>query len=141
MRKKPREVEVFDMIVEGIGKILSRPFRKIFSPRKFSLTEIEDEFKRLEAIMKLGGESNLRQAIVEADNFLDKVLKGQSAQGKTMGERLKDLEKSFSKASYQVAWEAHKIRNRIVHEHRFQLLTHDAQRALANFKKAICNLL
>lgn len=143
MKRKSREIEVFDMIVGGIGRILSRPFRKIFHypAEKISQREAEDEFRRLAAVIKLGGEAHFRQAVIEADNFLDKILKTRKVLGKTLGERLKNAEKLFSQTGYQSAWSGHKLRNKIVHEHQFELLSFDAQKALANFKKAIRDLL
>ncbi|NCN24868.1 hypothetical protein CO101_00960 [Candidatus Berkelbacteria bacterium CG_4_9_14_3_um_filter_39_23] len=141
MKKKSREIEVFDMIVGGIGRIFSRPFQKIFSSgKKISWQEVEDEFRRLDGIMRLGGEAHFRQAVIEADNFLDKVLKSRGALGKTLGERLKNIEKKFNQVGYQSAWNGHKLRNRIVHEHQFELLSREAQKALSNLKNAIKDL-
>jgi len=142
MKKKSREIEVFDMIVGGIGRIFSRPFQKFFlSGRKISWQEVEDEFKRLDGIMQLGGEAHFRQAVIEADNLLDKVLKSRGALGKTLGERLKNTENKFNQVGYQSAWNGHKLRNRIVHEHQFELLSREAQKALSNLKNAIKGLI
>ena len=141
MRKKSLEIEVFDMIVGGIGRIFSRPFHRIFSGgNKIKWQEVEDEFKRLEGIMKLGGEAHFRQVVIEADNFLDKVLKSRGVLGKTLGERLKNAQQKFNPVSYQSAWNGHKLRNRIVHEHQFELLSFEAKRALVNLKNAIKDL-
>jgi hypothetical protein len=141
--KRDRQVQVFDMIVGGIGRLISQPFRKISPVRrkKISLAEAEDEFRRLRGIMKLGGEAHFRQAIVEADNFLDRVLRSKGLSGSSLGERLKQARRLFSPDINQAAWQAHKIRNRIVHENDFELLSFQAKKTIKNFERTIKFLL
>jgi hypothetical protein len=54
--------------------------------------------------------------IIEADKILDNVLKFKKIKGDTMGERLKNSKKLFSSKEYNNVWEAHKMRNQLVHE-------------------------
>lgn len=53
--------------------------------------------------------------ILEADNMLDEILAALGYQGESLGEKLKAMDASGF-ASYQDAWEAHKVRNQIAHE-------------------------
>lgn len=53
--------------------------------------------------------------ILEADNMLDEILSAEGYQGESLGEKLKAMDASGF-ASYQDAWEAHKVRNQIAHE-------------------------
>lgn len=54
-------------------------------------------------------------AIMEADIMLDDMLDKQGYHGESIGDKLKQVEKSdFS--SIDEAWEAHKVRNQIAHE-------------------------
>ncbi len=57
-----------------------------------------------------------KQALIVADKTLDSVLKT-VVTGKDMGERLKNARRLFSdKSLYQQIWEAHKTRNKVVHQ-------------------------
>lgn len=60
-------------------------------------------------------ESDRRLAVLEADIFLDDILKARGYVGEGLGERLKSVDKSDFRTLEQ-AWEAHKIRNAIAHE-------------------------
>ncbi|TSC92591.1 MAG: Uncharacterized protein CEN89_597 [Candidatus Berkelbacteria bacterium Licking1014_7] len=132
------------MIMSGLGKIIVKPFVRIFKPsavKKIAQKEFQDEFKRLWGVFQLGDEAHFRQAITEADNFLDKVLKSQNFSGKTLGERLKLAGGKMAESAYQAAWNAHKVRNRIVHESDFALLSFQTKKTLNDFEKAIKELI
>lgn len=60
-------------------------------------------------------ENDWRQAIMEADIMLDELLDAQGYRGETMGDKLKQVERSDF-LSIDLAWEAHKVRNKIAHE-------------------------
>jgi hypothetical protein len=59
-------------------------------------------------------ESDWRLAIIEADVILDEMMGKMGYHGKDLGEKLKSVEKSDFE-TIELAWEAHKIRNRIAH--------------------------
>ncbi|MEI6420194.1 MAG: hypothetical protein WCO30_01045 [bacterium] len=56
-----------------------------------------------------------RMAIMEADIMLDEMLDRQGYHGESIGDKLKQVEKSDFNSIDQ-AWEAHKVRNQIAHE-------------------------
>lgn len=57
-----------------------------------------------------------KDAVVEADKLLDLVLMG-VVSGKSLGERLKNANNIVrDKSLYNRIWEAHKLRNKLVHE-------------------------
>ncbi|MBI4067847.1 hypothetical protein HY413_00365 [Candidatus Kaiserbacteria bacterium] len=56
-----------------------------------------------------------RQAIIEADIMLDELLTVQGYHGDTVGDKMKQVEKSDFN-TIDLAWDAHKVRNRIAHE-------------------------
>lgn len=60
-------------------------------------------------------ENDWRQAILDADIMLDELLEAQGYRGDTMGDKLKQVEKSDF-LTIDMAWEAHKVRNRVAHE-------------------------
>jgi len=131
-------------IIWGIGRF----FKNLFSgsgakSRKdiINRQEIAERWDTIETMLKSGGPSHFQTAVIDADKLLDYCLKSLSARGETMGERLKSSEDKFhSRDSYQAAWEAHKERNRIVHEHDYEFLHHQAKAAINNFEKALRGL-
>jgi hypothetical protein len=81
-----------------------------------------------------------KQAVLDADKLLDLVLKSLVV-GKDLGARLKNSQKLFnSRECYQMAWEAHKLRNKIAHEINFEPTSSSCSQAVNNFKKAFRNL-
>ena len=60
-------------------------------------------------------ESDWRMAILEADSFLEEVLREKEMTGDTVAELLESA-KSNGYTSIQNAWDAHIIRNKIAHE-------------------------
>jgi hypothetical protein len=63
--------------------------------------------------------------------MLDKLLNVQGYRGETMGEKMKGIEKSDF-TTLDLAWEAHKARNKIAHEGSDFLLTQREARRLIN---------
>lgn len=76
---------------------------------KFKLDELRSISKSQDLMI-------LRHGLIDADKLLDFVLKQKGYRGDTMGERLKSAKGSYSKDVYQKIWEAHKLRNKLVHE-------------------------
>lgn len=93
------------------------------------VSKIQNEWARIEELIKVGQPSQLRQAVIKADNLLDFALQRLTT-GTTMGERLKNAQPYFKDyAVYQGLWEAHKVRNALVHEADYEpthLVTKDA---------------
>lgn len=78
-------------------------------------------------------------AVIRADSTVDGVLKGMGLSGATMGDRLKQMDRSRL-AALDGLWEAHKIRNRIVHD-TDQVLTYaEAKRAVMLYGEALREL-
>ncbi len=77
---------------------------------------------------------------MEADKLLDHLLKSHRTPGLTMGDRLKASHKRFSKSGYDAAWKAHKVRNELVHNSKYEITDFIAKETITNFKKAIDEL-
>lgn len=58
----------------------------------------------------------VKDALIESDKLLDFFLKNKRFKGDTLGERLKSAKSFFSKEDYNDLWQAHKLRNQLVHE-------------------------
>jgi len=134
--------------------VISAPFRLIFgfgrnrksrrSPEGgggLDHSYINTKWQEIEQLMQLGSPSNYSRAVLEADKLLDHILKGYRAPGMTMGDRLKASQNRFSKEGYNAAWQAHKVRNELVHNSEYQVMDYSAKSAIANFKKAIDELI
>ncbi len=76
-----------------------------------------------------------RLAIIEADTILDEMTMKMGLAGENLGERLKNVEPSDF-LTLQIAWEAHKVRNRIAHEgSAYDLPYKDAKQAIDNYEE------
>ncbi|MBP6930445.1 hypothetical protein KBB60_02475 [Patescibacteria group bacterium] len=102
---------------------------------------VQKEWLQIEEKMSLNNPSAFQSAIISADKLLDHCLKELGARGETMGERLKDSQSLFvSYGSYQAAWEGHKQRNRLVHEHDADFMHYEARDTISKFKDALKGL-
>ena len=99
-------------------------------------------FKQWITIQKRLGaerEDEYKLALIEADSLLDDILKQMGYTGETMGDRLKQLSSTILPNIDEV-WQAHKIRNNIVHDPDYKLSLDLVKRALAIYEKAFQNL-
>lgn len=74
-------------------------------------------------------------AILQADKLLDRALKEKGFQGNTMAERLTSASRVFSRRD--AVWTAHKLRNRIAHDHNITITLPWTKKALNSFKRAL----
>lgn len=72
-------------------------------------------------------------SVIAADKIVDDALKQLGFAGMTMAERLKALHPERIK-SLQDLWDAHKMRNQLVHDPDFKLDSNNAKKALLSFE-------
>lgn len=89
----------------------------------------------VEKLADRGDAMSLRLAIVHADAVLDLALKAKSFPGKTTGERLKFASRKYH--DLQRTFWARSLRNTLVHEAGSEMKIAQAQKALAEFKRAL----
>jgi len=78
--------------------------------------------------------SDWRLAIIEADIYMDRVLDSKGFHGDTVGDKLKQISPADFGA-IQIAWEAHKVRNRIAHDGSdFTLTQPESRRVLSYYE-------
>ena len=146
--REPTEQKIVKSILKGLWWLISAPFKLIFRKRnpgqmqQHGNISVDRQFtqakwQEIEQLMALGRPSNFSRAVLEADKLLDHILKGLRAPGLTMGDRLKASRNRFSHDGYNAAWQAHKIRNEVVHNSEYFLTDFLAREAIENFKKAI----
>lgn len=94
--------------------------------------------KRWEHVTKLissENEADWKLAVLEADIMLGEMLDAMGYRGESIGEQLKQIEKSDF-TTLDSAWEAHKIRNTIAHEGGEHVITQrEAQRVVRLFEE------
>ena len=84
-------------------------------------------------------DADWKLAVIEADKFVDDALKTKGFPGETMGERLMMI-KPQELSSLQDLWDAHKLRNLLVHETSYQLRHEQALGAINSFEKVLREL-
>ncbi len=122
-----------------------RRVRKAAEIKVFNIKKIPEETRamRWEAVMShLNSENqgDWKLAIMEADNIYDDLFAKMGYPGKGLGERLKYVDVSGFKALNDV-WEAHKFRNRMVHEAAtHQIDQEEARRVIGLFENGLREL-
>jgi len=113
---------------------------RIDSFRKAKLPEVmERDWQRIQKRLVKDDEANMKLAVIEADNLLDSVLKRMGLEGKDMGERLEKLT-SQQLAALDEVWEAHRLRNLIVHQSTISVNKHQVERAVKSYEVALKEL-
>jgi transposase len=114
-------------MISGFGKRRSGLDNKLYAER----------WQRIESLQQTG-DAGWQVAIIEADKLVDMALKARGYSGETMGERLKSARTAFRNNDH--TWQAHKLRNRIAHEHDVRLNSLMVSQALRSFKAALKDL-
>ncbi len=97
--------------------------------------DINPHWKRIVDHIESPNENDWRLAILEADIMLNGLLDALSLPGETVGEKLKNVEKSDF-TTIDSAWEAHRIRNSIAHDGVAYLLNQrEARRVIELYRR------
>jgi hypothetical protein len=85
--------------------------------------------------MNSENESDWRLAVLESDLILEEILNKIGYRGETIGDKLKNVEKSDFQ-TLDLAWEAHKVRNLIAHSGGdFRIDQKEARRVIALYEQ------
>lgn len=93
---------------------------------------------KVENSLKPHEPSTIQMAIINADKLVDTALKEKGVKGRTMGDRMKSVDDTWSNTNH--IWAAHKIRNRIAHEAAAEISFDMARRTLSAYKQALKDL-
>jgi hypothetical protein len=104
----------FDLIFGGANGGFGRSSVSADTERK-----IQRDWDVIKLQLQQKGPSQLKQALITADKAMDTALKDIVA-GESMGERLKNSKDKFDQNVYNRLWDAHKLRNNLVHEAGFE---------------------
>lgn len=104
-------------------------------PGRLDVEKYRSRWLTIEQQLKRDESMTYSLCVLNADALLDQALKDKGVQGTTMGERMKQMQKSWSNANN--VWSAHKLRNQIAHEPDANINYDASRRALASFKQAL----
>ena len=93
-----------------------------------------ERWNKISTMFMSANESDWRVAVIEADSMLDEFIATLGYPGNNMGERMKNMDKRFF-PTLDLAWDAHKIRNRIAHDGmNYHLSDRDKEIARKNYE-------
>jgi len=105
------------------------------------LQDVKRKWAEIEQLLKLGRPSNFKTAILEADKLLDHVFKLYGYRGKTMGDRMKSIPRDrFDRDFFDDMWQAHKIRNEMVHNMNYEVQHFEAGGVINKFRRVLREL-
>mgnify|MGYP001590679453 CR=1 FL=1 len=102
---------------------------------------VREKWAEIETLMRVGRPSAFKTAILDADKLLDYVLKSLHYRGQTMGERMKSISRErFERDFFDAMWQAHKLRNEMVHNMDYNVMDFEARTAIKKFEKTLQDL-
>lgn len=103
--------------------------------------KIVKKWKLISNRLKSTSESDWKIAIIEAEAFLDEIFEEVGFEGENFGQKLKQIKGSeFSDITIENIWQAHKVRNNIVHDPNYRLNFEQAKKTLTIYEKALNDL-
>lgn len=108
-------------------------------PQPAQTSPLDSRWDEIQRHLNSTKEAEWKFAVIEADALIDSLLKASGYPGDTMGDRLKNMDKSQI-VTLDGLWEAHKIRNRLAHEPNYFLRYGEAKRAVQLYEKTLKEL-
>ncbi len=96
-------------------------------------------WKQIQKRLKIKKESQLKLAILEADQILNEILRMSGYQGKNLDERLSQIMPA-QLCNIEEVKQAHKLKNRIISEPDFSIAPNEAEMIIEIYKKAFQEL-
>jgi hypothetical protein len=104
-----------------------------------SKEEAKKSWVNIKRLFFKGDDNDLKIAVIEADKLLEEALRESGIRGISLGDRLKNI-KPGQLQDIDKVWQAHRLRNQIVHEPTFKLKRDLAERALDIYEKTLKQL-
>ncbi len=123
-------ISVFVVITSTLWLVYTR------IPKRLKHDKFYDKWKKIQN--KCSNKDSWKDAIIEADNLVDEVLKKKKFKGNSMGERLVNAEKTLGK--HEAVWFGHKLRKKIENNPETKLSKDDTKEALLGFGQALKDL-
>ena len=107
----------------------------IIKYRKSNIS-LEKRWKNIQKL--LINKSTWRDAITQADDLLDEILKKRHFKGKTMGERLVSAQHELS--ANEMVWFSHKLKNKLDSDPKMSLTKGEVKKSLLGIWQALKDL-
>lgn len=128
--------QLLDALFRGIWRLISWPWRDRLAGQR--LEQQRAELRRhWQAVQVKAERGEWRQAIMEADIILGQALELNGVAGANIGEKLKSLTGRWERQPLDIAWRAHKVRNKIAHELNCRLDKDEALAVLEDFRSTL----
>lgn len=119
----------------------SKPFKKfrkaLFGTAlRIPKNKVQVSWSKVQKRIELKNEAEYKMAVIEADKIFDSMLALIGFKGDTMGDKLKLIAPSQLE-SLEGIWEAHKLRNRIVHNPDESISLSEAEKAVENYRRGL----
>lgn len=105
-------------------------------PRRIKADHFQAEWRQMQKLCK--SKDTWAEAILKADDLLDKVLKKKRFAGKSMGERLVSAQRLIN--DNDGVWFGHKLRNRLHEDPSMKLKESEVKQALVGIRQAMKDL-
>jgi hypothetical protein len=127
------------IVASAVGVLAVCVLGFVFNKKRPKRVKIRHYSKRWKDIQKLcPSKETWPQAVIEADNLLDDVLKKRRYKGSSMGERLVEAQKIFT--DNDSVWYAHKLRKKIEAEPSIKLKKAEVKDALFGIRQGLKDL-
>lgn len=124
---------------------ISNWLKRLIFPSSQGLTreqrkDLRGRWQEIEIMIKEGKEKNYRLAVLEADKLFGLTLERSGFQEESWAKNLAKAKERFSNSVFQGLWQAHKTRNRIVHDHSHEFTSFESKAALKKFRRGMKEL-
>ena len=125
------KLQLIDKLLKTVGNFLLTT--------AFPKRQLNKSWQKILLRLNKNDEANLRLALIEADNLFDDLLKQMRLPGESMADRLKYLDSS-QVSNIDEIWQAHKLRNTIVHNHEYPITRNEIEFGVKAYEKALKEL-
>lgn len=127
------------IITNWINKFALEDFTEALTYRPYGAKKTFKQWSRIKKRMETGKASDFKMAIVDADALLKEILEKMGYKGETMRQILESID---SKVLPNIAsvWEAHEIRNNIVHNPDYDISLEKARKMMQVYEQSFRDL-
>ncbi len=125
------KLQLIDKLLKTVGNFLLT--------NAFPKRQLNKSWQKILSRLNKNDEANLRLALIEADNLFDDLLKQMRLPGESMADRLKYLDSSQI-SNIDEIWQAHKLRNTIVHNPEYPITRNEIEFGVRAYEKALKEL-
>ena len=101
-----------------------------------TLQAVQREWQTIDTLLLSAQPSQIKQALISADKTLDNILRD-LYEGNTMAERMRSAKSRFDPAMYDLLWQAHLMRNTLVHESGLEMQQHILIRKISDLRSGV----